>query len=54
MIHTLRKRHRMIWLVLAIALPVLYLLAISVIPEKVTQEKLYQQPAQSKNIEVNQ
>ena len=44
---TLRKRHRLIWLILAIALPLLFVAALMVIPKKVNQEKLYQAPAKA-------
>ena len=39
---SLRKRHRIIWMLLAIVLPLLFLAAVLSIPEKATQEKLYQ------------
>ncbi len=42
MILTLRKRHRQIWLILAIILPLLFVAAVLVIPRPVYQEKLYQ------------
>lgn len=38
----LRKRHRIVWLLFAIVLPVLFIIAICNIPEKATQEKLFQ------------
>ncbi|MEL6356349.1 MAG: hypothetical protein AAFQ37_05370 [Bacteroidota bacterium] len=40
---TQRKGHRLIWAILAIALPILFFWAIQVIPQPVTQEKLYQE-----------
>ena len=42
MIPTLRKRHRQIWLILAIILPLLFVAAVLVIPRPVYQEQLYQ------------
>jgi flagellar basal body-associated protein FliL len=54
MIPTLRKRHRQIWLVLAIILPLLFVAAVLVIPRPVYQEKLYQQPAKETSAEPNQ
>ena len=42
MVPSLRKTHRRIWILLAVVLPVLYIAAILVIPDEVTQEKLYQ------------
>ena len=41
----LRKRHRLVWTILAILLPVLFLLAIWSIPQPVVQETLYQSPS---------
>ena len=38
---TLRKRHRIFWMILAIVLPILFLAAILSIPDEVTQEELY-------------
>lgn len=46
---TLRKRHRLVWLLLAIALPVLFVLALLSIPQPVMQDTLYQ-PATSQNL----
>jgi len=46
---TLRKRHRLVWLVLAIALPLLLVLALLSIPQPAVQDKLYQ-PASSQNL----
>ncbi len=42
---SLRKRHRQMWLVLGIILPLLFVAAVLVIPRPVYQEKLYQPPA---------
>ena len=42
---SLRKRHLLIWLVLAILMPVLFVAAILVSPEPAYQEELYQEPA---------
>jgi len=39
---SLRKRHRVIWLILALLLPLLFGLAIWSIPKDAVQEKLYQ------------
>ena len=44
---TLRKRHRIIWIIIAVVLPLLFITAIMVIPKKVKQEKLYQTPAKT-------
>lgn len=41
----LRKRHLMFWLILAIILPILFILSIMTIPEPVYQEQLYQSAA---------
>ena len=40
--HAFRKRHRRIWIILAIVLPILFVLAVLAIPEKTIQNKLYQ------------
>ena len=37
----LRKRHKIIWIILAIVLPILFITAILNIPKKITQEKLF-------------
>lgn len=42
MVPALRKRHRRIWLTLSVIMPVLFVLAVLVIPEPTYQEKLYQ------------
>ena len=39
---TLRKRHRQIWIALAILLTILFVAAIMVIPQEVDQDILYQ------------
>ena len=39
---TLRKRHRQIWIALAILLAILFVAAIMVIPQEVDQDILYQ------------
>lgn len=41
---SLRQKHKMIWLIWAIVIPLLFIAAIMVIPKKVKQEKLYQAP----------
>jgi len=38
-----RNSHRLIWVVFALVLPLLFLWAIQVIPQSVHQEKLYQE-----------
>ena len=50
---SLRKTHRRIWIVLAILLPVLFVVAILVLPKDVEQDTLYQDadPAQIQQIE---
>ena len=45
MIPSLRKRHRRVWLVLAIAMPLLFVAAVMVVPQPVYQDKLYQPAA---------
>lgn len=50
---TLRKRHFQIWLTLAVIMPILFVLAVLVIPQPVYQDTLYQdtetvQPAVNK------
>lgn len=40
---SLRKRHRFIWIILAIVLPILFGLAIRGIPQPVHQKVLFQQ-----------
>lgn len=40
MVPTLRKKHRIIWLILAVLLPVLFVAAVLVIPQPVYQEEL--------------
>lgn len=44
MIYSLRKRHRTIWYILAILLPILFALAIWLVPNQLYQDKLYQKP----------
>ena len=39
---SLRKTHRRIWIILAIILPIIFVLAIMVIPKDAEQEVLYQ------------
>jgi hypothetical protein len=39
---SLRKTHRRIWIVFAVLLPVLFVVAILVIPDEAEQEVLYQ------------
>ncbi len=41
---SLRKRHRLIWWVLALLLPLLFIGAILVIPKPAHQDTLYQAP----------
>lgn len=45
MVPTQRKRHLVVWVTLAILLPILVFWAFSVIPQTATQDKLYQEPA---------
>ncbi len=46
----LRKRHRLIWIVLAVILPVLFVLAVLVIPKQpAVQDTLYQAPAKTQS-----
>ena len=42
MIITQRKRHRLIWMVMAVLLPILFILAIVWLPQEVYQEDLPQ------------
>ncbi len=44
---SLRKRHRIIWLLLAVVIPVLFVLAILYLPERVYQEQLFQETTDS-------
>ena len=43
MIPAQRKRHFWTWLIMAILLPILFFLALSVLPKNAYQEKLYQE-----------
>ena len=40
MVPSLRKKHRLIWIILAVLLPVLFVAAVLVIPQPVYQDKL--------------
>lgn len=42
MIPELRKRHRLVWRIWAFVLPIGFMLAILVLPKKITQAQLYQ------------
>lgn len=42
MILTQRRRHRLIWLVLAFLLPILFVMTVLWLPEEAQQEKLFQ------------
>ena len=42
MVPALRKRHRRIWLVLAVIMPLLFVAAVLVIPRPAYQNELYQ------------
>jgi len=37
-----RKRHRMIWMIMAVVLPILFTLAILWLPKEVYQDQLFQ------------
>ena len=43
MVPAQRKRHLIIWTILAIVLPILFILSIMVIPKMVHQDQLYQE-----------
>ncbi len=53
MIPAQRKRHRIIWLVFAILLPILFVLTVLVIPKPVTQPELYQESPLQLNSNTN-
>ena len=46
---TVRRNHRVIWIILAIALPILLFMAYSAIPEKAIQKELFQIENQDSN-----
>ena len=51
MVLSLRKAHRRIWIALAVILPILFLVAILVIPDEAKQETLYQDAYPDKTLQ---